>query len=108
MRDLRENLPIKVTALFMAVLLVLTAAGSIAAIAVGYYAWDEDDTFEGTAMFQGMAQNVAYNIAYRYARFGDPYQSYSNRGLDVVIRSGGTVYFDDLDPACDTLSLIHI
>ncbi len=106
MRDLRENLPIKVTALFMAVLLVLTAAGSIAAIAVGYYAWDEDDTFEGTAMFQGMAQNVAYNIAYRYARFGDPYQSYSNRGLDVVIRSGGTVYFDDLDPACDTYAYV--
>lgn len=106
MRDLRESLPVKVTALFAAVLLVLTAAGSIAAIAVGYYAWDKDDTFEETAMFQGMAQNVAYNIAYRYARFGDPYQSYSNRGLNVVIRSGGTVYFDDLNPTHNTYAYV--
>jgi len=101
MRDLRASLPAKVAALFLAVLLALTAAASIAAMAMGYQAWDSDDqSFEDTAMFQDMTEGVAINLAWCYIANGDPYSSgYATRGLQVTIRETGAdrVLFDDRD-----------
>ena len=101
MGDIRSSLAAKVIAIFLSVLLLLAAVGSLGALAIGYEAGfyrEENQSFEETELFEDLAGSIAYDVAAGYAAYGDPYYYVYSNGLGAEVRDAdaGEVLFSDV------------